>query len=75
MTLKIRKLQRDSQSVLLLVHDRSGASHELIEQCARYLSEVISGEARCSEVLAQPQEQDNESETDSNEDTESSDLI
>lgn len=65
MTLKIRKLQRDSQSVLLLVHDRSGASHDLIEQCAKYLSEV----------LAQPQEPENESETDSNEDTESSDLI
>lgn len=65
MTLKIRKVQRESQSVLLVVHDRSGDSHELIEKCARYLSEV----------LAQPQEQDNESETDSNEDTKSSDLI
>lgn len=56
MTLKIRKVQRESQSVLLLVHDRSGASHDLIEQCAKYLSEV----------LAQPQEpEDDPKRTDS----------
>lgn len=47
MTLKIRKIQREDQSILLIVHDRSGYSHDLIEKCARYLSEV----------LAQPQEQ------------------
>lgn len=58
MTLKIRKVQRESQSVLLVVHDRSGDSHELIEKCARYLSEV----------LAQPQEQSIEEEVE--EDTE-----
>jgi hypothetical protein len=54
MTLKIRKVQRESQSVLLVVHDRSGDSHELIEKCARYLSEV----------LAQPQEPEDDEEMD-----------
>lgn len=57
MTLKIRKIQREDQSILLIVHDRSGYSHDLIEKTTLYLSEMIR----------QSQEQDNDPRgTDSN---------
>jgi len=62
MTLKIRKIQREDQSILLIVHDRSGYSHDLIEKCARYLSEV----------LAQPQEPEDDPRTDTSDSDESS---
>lgn len=45
MTLKIRKVQREDQSILLVVHDRSGQSHDLIEKTTQYLSEMIRQES------------------------------
>jgi hypothetical protein len=45
MTLKIRKVQREDQSILLVVHDRSGQSHDLIEKTTLYLSEMIRQES------------------------------
>lgn len=62
MTLKIRKVQREDQSILLVVHDRSGQSHDLIEKTTLYLSEMIRQESTNEEV-------EDDTETDSNQDS------
>jgi hypothetical protein len=62
MTLKIRKVQREDQSILLVVHDRSGQSHDLIEKTTLYLSEMIRNESTNEEV-------EDDTETDSNQDS------
>jgi len=50
MTLKIRKIQREDQSILLIVHDRSGYSHDLIEKTTLYLSEMIRQESTNDDI-------------------------
>jgi len=50
MTLKIRKVQREDQSILLVVHDRSGQSHDLIEKTTLYLSEMIRQESTNDDI-------------------------
>lgn len=58
MTLRIRKVRRESQSVLLVVHDRSGRSHNILEALSLLLKDIAEDNPRCSAYLSEvsPQE-------------------
>lgn len=58
MTLRIRKVKRDSQSVLLVVHDSTGRSHHILEALALLLKDIAEDNPRCSAYLSEvsPQE-------------------
>jgi hypothetical protein len=60
MTLKIRKVQREDQSILLVVHDRSGNSHDLIEKTTLYLSEMIRQESTNDDIPDNKEEVEDE---------------
>lgn len=59
MTLRIRKVRRESQSVLLVVHDRSGRSHNILEALALLIKDIAEGNPRCQPYLSE-QEHDND---------------